>query len=662
MTPLLALIALTGPLIQLPEPLEPALDEVLAAGSLTRATARFDENLLRFFRSGEFDSSFYHACSENPWRVPFFASILRGELAGQSGTPNLAVGSLSRLLGVPMRRTLLGNPNAVEETNAKKSGALAAYVKAWFEEYLDNGSRGDFKSVPQPVQEAATLVLSVMKRARTFRNLAIRNMGTARAYEMLCQTLADDETGRAFEDQRKAFSQFDLGTMLAASHDVALAAQTAAEWVKSVPRDAKYEAAFDTPWGWVVLSGGANTSHVDRPCLLVIDTGGDDTYLNAPATRSESNWASVLIDTSGNDKYLSDPKLATTPVNQFAGRKPASNKPGPGGAVLGVSVLIDLQGNDLYRSHSPGLASGRCGFAALLDKEGDDTYDAYQDSEGFGMFGEGLLEDLSGKDTYRGFLQVQGVGQTRGVGYLVDRAGDDQYLAEDKVIDFPSAQSAQHNTNMAQGAGNGRRGDYLDSHSLAGGVGILFDQAGNDRYSCSLFGQGAGYWEGVGMLWDTGGSDHYEGQWYVQGASAHFAIGYLEDNEGDDTYIAPMNMAQGAGHDFSVGWLLDRAGNDVHQAPNLSLGAGNANGIGVFADLAGDDKYESSGTTLGKANEHAAGSIRLRCLCLGVFLDLAGTDAYPTSATWMKNGTKGMNMTTQAPSMFESALGCYLDR
>lgn len=662
MTTVLACLALGVGWPQLPASLEPGLADALAAGGLTHASARFDENLLRFYRTGEFATSFYHACSENPWRMPFFAGAVREELAGQAGAPSNAVGSLSRLLGIAMRRTLLGNPNAAEEAEAKKTGALTTLLGRWKGLQLLVGNMPDFKGVPNQVQEAAAHVMGVIQRAETFRNLAFGSLRLDSSYFTLTRAAPEDETGQGFENQRWIYRQIDVGYLLAAGHDVSLAAQSAATLLRTVPSSARYDVEFETAWGWVRLTGGSDTKHADRPTLLILDTGGNDTYLNAPATKSERNWASVVVDAAGDDRYLSDPALATTPVAQFAWRKPASNRPGPGGAVLGVAALVDLAGNDLYRTHLPGLASARAGVATLLDAAGDDRYDAYQDSEGFGMFGEGILEDQAGKDEYRGFLQVQGVGQTMGAGYLVDRAGDDTYLAEDAVIDFPSAQSAQHNTNMAQGAGNGRRGDYLDSHSLAGGVGILYDVAGDDRYSSALFGQGVGYWEGVGMLWDTGGNDRYDGMWYVQGASAHFAIGYLEDTEGDDTYKAPMNMAQGAGHDFSVGWLLDRAGNDTHKAPNLSLGAGNANGIGIFADLAGNDSYESNGITLGKAAESPATGVRSRCLCLGVFVDLGGDDTYPAAADWAKAGAKAANWSTKGPTPAESALGVFLDR
>lgn len=663
MITLLAGLAMGATFAQGPAPFDSGLADALDLGGLTPSSARFDENLLRFYRTGEFMTSFYQACSENPWRMPFFAGAVREELAGQVGVPSHAIGSLSRLLGMAMRRTLLGNPNAAEEEVAKKPDALGVLLADWKNAGLLAGPAPELKGVPPAVQQGAALVLSVVRRSAEFRGLAVQGLGDLdAAYSALAKVQVEDQTGGPFEVQRLLFGKVDVGYLLAAGHDVLVAAQTAATLARAVAPDARYDVEFQTAWGAVRLTGGSDTRHADRPTLLSIDTGGDDVYVGAPATRSASNWASVVIDTFGKDSYVSDPALLQTPVNAFQGRKGADNTPGPGGALLGVSALIDLAGNDLYRTHRPGLGSGRLGVAALLDVAGDDRYDAYQDSEGFGMFGEGILEDQAGNDEYRGFLQVQGVGQTMGAGYLVDRAGGDTYLAEDEVIDFPSAQSAQHNTNMAQGAGNGRRGDYLDSHSLAGGVGILYDAAGDDHYSCALFGQGVGYWEGVGMLWDTGGSDRYDGMWYVQGASAHFAIGYLEDTAGDDAYNAPMNMAQGAGHDFSVGWLLDRAGNDTHKAPNLSLGAGNANGIGIFADLAGDDRYESSGITLGKAAESPATGIRSRCPCLGVFLDLGGNDTYPAATDWAKDGAQAANWSTKGPTAAESALGVFWDR
>jgi hypothetical protein len=442
---------------------------------------------------------------------------------------------------------------------------------------------------------------------------------------------------------------------------LAAAVAKAQETVQSVAEGEKYSVQFETIWGRIVLSGGGDNLHDGKNVLLLIDTGGNDTYINAPTNDSVSNWLSVAIDTRGNDRYVSDAALIDAALTTWDNRKDGRAKPGPCSATFGFSFLVDSRGDDLYRSHSSAFGSASFGVSMLVDKQGNDSYDSYGDSQGFGKFGIGILEDWEGKDRYLGFTQVQGVGLTGGIGALIDRAGDDTYIANDSVLDFPSPQSDRHNVSMAQGAGYGVRSDYLTGHSLSGGIGLLYDQDGNDTYSCAVFGQGTGYWEGVGILWDEKGDDKYHGIWYVQGAAAHYAIGYFEDLDGTDTYRADMNMAQGAGHDFSTGYLLDRSGNDTYTAPNLSLGAGNANGIGVFVDFIGDDNYISSGLTLGKASESTKGSMRERAICLGLFMDLGGKDEYPGAASWAKDGARTANWTDRGPYPAESQVGVFWD-
>ena len=113
---------------------------------------------------------------------------------------------------------------------------------------------------------------------------------------------------------------------------------------------------------------------------------------------------------------------------------------------------------------------------------------------------------------------------------------------------------------MSQGFGFGRRGDYLDGHSWAGGVGMLVDGAGDDTYTCGIFGQGGGYWYGVGILADKGGDDSYLGPVVLPGRRRRTSRWASCRTGGNDTYIGKMNMCGGAGHDFSLGWLEDRGG------------------------------------------------------------------------------------------------------
>lgn len=643
--------------------IETEYDIALGTIGMTTRTARFDSNILAFFGPTQFSTPFFRASHDNPWRLPYFAETFRREMGAAAGKPSDSLDVGLRLAGYGTRRNLIGSPIAYAEEIAKNPEGLTKVLNDLKSAGVIKTDIPSLANVPSEVQRAAALVLSVVSRSVAYRRMALKDLGSVEeAYLFLVANGRDDLEGENFDRLERMGKSVDLAYLGIAAHDIAQAATIARDSLAGIPAAVKYSFEVESIWGTIRLTGATDSAHPDKPMLLCIDTGGNDTYLNAPSTSSASNWASVVIDTAGNDKYLGDAVLATTEVATFAGRKLAGARPGPGGALLGVSVLLDGAGDDLYRSHRPSIGSGRFGFGIVVDKEGTDKFDSFADSQGFGFFGAGLLQDLDGDDTYLCFTQSQGVGLTRGFGQLLDVKGNDVYTANDTVIDVPSAQSDKHNNSMSQGAGYGRRGDYLDGHSWAGGVGILHDQSGDDTYSCAVFGQGVGYWEGVGCLWDELGKDSYTGQWYVQGASAHFAIGYCEDLAGDDTYSAGMNMAQGAGHDFSIGMLIDRSGADQYTAPNLSLGAGNANGIGLFVDVLGNDSYASSGVTLGKAAEATKLTIRGRGLCLGVFMDLAGDDRYPAAIEFAGDARKSANWTSKEPIANESQVGVFYDR
>lgn len=660
MNSLICALIIAGPLGQ-SGGLDADFETALGTAGLTTRSARFDATMLRFFRSGEFATPLYQSCIENPWRIPFISENLRAEASTLAGVPSGLVMTGGRLLGAGTRRTLLGNPNQAEEEAAKKNGALGAILDTLKKDGVVKGNLPSLKNVPKETQQAAALVLGVVRRVVEMRRLAFSRAGSLTDHYDQLATLDEEPEGSKFDILLTLYRSVDLSYLFAGGHDVVRAAETAQTLLGTISADTAYRVEIDTSWGQIVLTGGADDKHLGKPTLLLIDTGGNDIYINPARNANAGNWASVLIDTNGSDKYLGEGVTADTPISRTADRK-NKTAPGPASALFGYSVLIDRAGNDLYRTIGPGLGSATFGVSVLLDKAGDDTYDGYRNSQGYGSFGIGILEDQAGKDSYAAFTQSQGCGLTMGYGMLRDGAGDDKYVANDEQIDFPSAQSAQHNNSMSQGAGYGRRADYSDGHSLAGGVGILFDEKGNDEYSCGVFGQGVGYWEGVGMLWDSDGFDTYSGQWYVQGAAAHFAVGYLEDVAGNDRYTATMNMAQGAGHDFSVGCLIDGGGVDSYKAPNLSLGAGNANGIGILVEMGGNDTYESTGISLGRSAEAAKGSLRTRTLSLGLFMDLGGTDTYPAFAIWAKPSTKVANWMDKGYYPEEGQLGIFWDR
>lgn len=639
---------------------EADLNTALGKVELTQASARFDETILRLFRKGEFAPPIYMAMSEDPWRIPAYTSVKRGEFVKAVGRPSDLLASGGQWLGWGVRRTLMGNPNADLEKAAKTPDSLKKQLDQMVKDGLLTKAGPKLSDVPKEVQQAACLVLASAHAVHPMVKAATAKVADIpKAHKVLGG--AGESEGLGFVPTLDLYRAYDPSPMASAGHDFFLACQTAAEWAAKASDKEKYSVTFETKYGPVILRGGADDTAPLSEAFLVIDTGGNDTTFNAARAASVARPFAVHIDTAGKDQYLSDPALASVKVEKWEGRKSGSGS-GPASAQLGISVLIDSAGDDLYRSHRPAFGSARMGCSMLLDKGGNDAYDTYNDSLGFGLFGGGILEDLGGDDIYSGFTQVQGAGITMGLGVLADRGGNDVYMANDTVIDSPSPQSAQHNVSMSQGAGYGRRADYTDGHSLAGGVGILLDIQGDDKYSCGVFGQGVGYWMGVGLLWDLAGQDSYSGQWYCQGASAHFAVGIIEDESGSDSYLSPMNMAQGAGHDFSVGFLKDGAGDDKYVAPNLSFGAGNANGIGWMLELGGNDSYTSSGITLGKASENPAESLRAKTINLGVFMDLSGQDSYPSGSHWAQNGALAGHLISKGATPRESALGVFLDK
>jgi hypothetical protein len=206
----------------------------------------------------------------------------------------------------------------------------------------------------------------------------------------------------------------------------------------------------------------------------------------------------------------------------------------------------------------------------------------------------------------------------------------------------PSPQLPDRNTSMGQGAGHGMRGVFLDGRSSAGGIGMLLDLAGNDRYDAQVFAQGVGYHEGLGMLVDDGGNDRFESAWYAMGAGVHHAAGvFLKRGAGSDIYRSTHEMALGSGNDLSVGVFVDEGGDDEYGVGQLSLGVAHANSTALFVDGAGNDRYTVTSATcraLGAAYLHGWGTPRESLPNLGLFMDLGGDDSYPAHCVRAANG------------------------
>jgi hypothetical protein len=644
-------------------PRDEAFRVALGAAGLNPGTARLDPALAGFYRQSEFTSTLFTVMSASPWRAHHVAALHRRQIFVAADRPLEMISAAGRMIGDGASRELLDNPIAQSEVRAAAPGSLDRALDRLSQMGLLTGPRPALAPVPQPVQQAAALVLEAALEAHPYRQAAFAGVpDLAQQFERETQASLAVEDPVNYARLLEFYRRVDMAFLYGAAQDMAAAASRASEIVQNVPPNAVYRVEIPTRWGIILLTGGTNTTHGEEASLLRIDTGGDDVYYNLPSNSSSENWLSITIDTAGSDSYLSHPDLRERSVAQFAQRGDARSRPGPASAAFGISLLVDTQGSDLYRTHRRGLGSAVFGAAMLIDREGDDAYDAYADSLGFGKFGIGIVDDRSGSDRYSGFQQVMGVGLPRGAGLLVDRDGDDEYTANNGVLDFPSGQDPESNASLAMGVGYGVRQDYLSGRSLSGGIGVLFDVRGTDRYTSGALSMGFGFWEGVGMLWDDGGDDVYRARTNSLGVGANFGIGFLEDSKGRDEYFASGDTALGAGHDFGIGIFLEGGGDDRYEAESLALGAGSEGGMGIFFDEGGNDRYASRGISLGESSAAAPGSLRERLITLGLFIDGGGEDAFPSSQTWAANGAQAVNWRRKNASPAESQLGIFWDR
>jgi hypothetical protein len=282
------------------------------------------------------------------------------------------------------------------------------------------------------------------------------------------------------------------------------------------------------------------------------------------------------------------------------------------------------------------------GVGVLFDDGGNDIYEGEAAVQGSAQYGIGLAVDAGqGTDQRRAFTYAQGFGWVAGAGVLVDGGGDDTYLCDigdpnqgGLPVYYSPQLPQQGNSSFCQGAGFGRRNDSSWAQSQAGGLGILHDAGGDDAYDASVFAQGTGYWEGTGILSDAGGADRYDAAWYVQGGVAHYAVGMHVDL-GDDSdefnqLRDSVSVNQGSGHDYSLGALINEGGDDIYRITGLSSGASNCNGIGLFVDNGGNDLYLAiSDLSSGVGNiSNECLAARPDAVSIGIMLDAGGTDDY----------------------------------
>jgi hypothetical protein len=454
-------------------------------------------------------------------------------------------------------------------------------------------------------------------------------------------TLADRGTGRRLCDLLEKTNRDALHTAaealapLADKEFLAMLAKLPEKGDVDVPGvTGRVLRKIETPAGTIIVGGrGKNVYHLDEmpDVAAVIDLGGDDEYIEGSVSLQRP--VLVVIDLAGNDYYH--------------GTKPGIQ----GGAILGVSMLLDLDGDDTYEAKDVAQGSGLFGVGILIDYAGKDSYRGVRRVQGSALGGMGILIDRSGDDHYRAAMWAQGFGGPLGFGLLDDIDGDDHYYAGGMWRDsYPETPGYE---GWSQGVGAGIR------QVADGGIGVILDGAGDDVYEFDYIAHGGGYWCGMGFARDFAGNDKYLGsteqeyyggprtqppyQRFGCGFGCHYALGFMFDDGGDDYYRGTI-MGLGFGWDCSVGVLCDFGGNDTYEGTGSSTeGQGAQSSLGILFDYDGDDNY------IGYGQGYANPVISYHSLpeCGGNFsflIDYGGNDKYGCGAqnnTYIQRGAAG---------------------
>ncbi len=350
--------------------------------------------------------------------------------------------------------------------------------------------------------------------------------------------------------------------------NITLLRKDLAERFENVESPVLYET--ETPFGKVIVGGsGSNTYKEDA--ALILDIGGNDVYLNNAGGTRDKIPISILIDWNGDDSYITRERFSQ------------------GAGFLGGGFLIDLDGNDIFQALDGSQGTGLFGIGVLLNDGEGAVFNARNYCQGVGQFGIGILWSKGSENLYHCLENGQALGFFQGAGMILDENGNDNYILGGLSPDFRDP--LRSTVSVGQGFGKGiRPSENLDG--ISGGVGILIDKKGDDSYIADYFAQGSSYYFGIGILHDMSGNDQYMAGRYAQGAGIHSSVGVLIDQYGDDFYYSSFGVAQGMGHDYGVGFFQDESGNDKYLTGSLSQGSATMGGIGIIIDTQGNDIYD----------------------------------------------------------------------
>jgi hypothetical protein len=561
------------------EPLAPGMIEVLRAEILN---AFRDRGTLANFNKFENYAAFKLKSSSAPYtgteltgncRLPWYDHLLRHPLGAVSEAE-----AFTRTL-----HTLV----------VRDRGGLAGILPL-VSEKMDLGRR-TARSYPEAhsPQEALQIVKHALADARAAHAAMLAPLSKAEIRTVLTytyttmvgncvvgHTLNDRSTGRRIVD---ILEKLDRNAQLNAAEALAvLSDPKLLEQLKDYPDTASVTvpgvtghviAKIDTAGGSIVIGGKeANTYQLDDmgDVALVIDLGGDNSYVDG--TTSLGRPVLVTLNLGGG--------------NKFTGERPGIQAAN----ILGVSMICNLAGNNVYQAKDLAQASTIGGVGLIVEHGGKNIYRGVRRVQAQAVGGIGVIVSHGGENDYHAAMWAQGFGGPLGFAMLDDIDGNDHYYCGGLYPNSYKPETPGYE-GCGQGVGAGIR------QVADGGIGVLLNGGGHNVYEFDYLSHGGGYWCGLGFARDFGGYSqrliarkNFNGgprtealfQRFGCGWGCHYALGFCFDDRGHSVFQGSI-MGSGMGWDCSVGALCVFAGGNRFEATeSLTQGCGAQGSLGIL--------------------------------------------------------------------------------
>ena len=241
-------------------------------------------------------------------------------------------------------------------------------------------------------------------------------------------------------------------------------------------------AKIDTPAGAIVIGGKGNNYQLDemRGVAAVIDLGGDNTTTRAPSRSIGPCWWS----------------------STWAATTSKATKPGvQGGAILGVSMLVNLDGDNVYEAQDVAQGSALAGVGILIDYGGHNHYSRRPPRARPGP----RRHRHPHRPRRQERLITPPCGPKGSAARWASACWTTSAATTTTIAAACIANSYKPETpgyeGWGQGVGAGIR------QVADGGIGVILNGGGHNVYEFDYLSHGGGYWCGLGFARDFGGNN-----------------------------------------------------------------------------------------------------------------------------------------------------------